>query len=270
MPIIGAHVSTSGGVVHAIANAKRIGAEGIQFFGASPQMWAARGPKPDEVKAFRAAYKDSGLRAAYLHAAYLVNLGSSNPIFFMKSVQSLIDHLAITEALGIDGLIFHLGSSKGMSREAALEQEIEGMRKVLAAVPGATHLLMENSAGGGEKIGASIEEMEYLFKKVDSERVKICLDTAHAFEAGMVSEYTPESVKKLVDGWNNAVGIENMTVIHANDSKTETESHHDQHQNIGQGFIGLKGFQALAGDARLRDKAWLLEVPGFDDEGPDE
>ncbi len=211
----------------------------------------------------------SGLKAAYLHAAYLVNLASSNDIFYLKSVRSLVDHLKIADALGINGLIFHIGSSKGMSREAALDQEVEGMKKVLKEVPGHTHLLMENTAGGGEKIGAAIEEMEYLFKKVNSERVKVCFDTAHALEAGQIMEYTGEMVKKLFDEWDRAVGLENIEVIHANDSKTAAGSHHDKHENIGQGFIGIDGFRALAGEPRLRDKVWLLEVPGFEDEGPD-
>jgi len=268
-PIIGGHVSAAGGFTSVITNAAAIGAEAVQFFGASPQMWAARQPKPEDAKLFRAAYAKSGIKAAYLHAAYLVNLASSNDIFYLKSVKSLVDHLNIAEALGIDGLIFHIGSSKGMSRSAALAQEVEGMKQVLVQVPGKTKLLMENTAGGGEKIGATIEEMAHLFKEVNSERVKICFDTAHGFEAGLVTEYTPETVKKLFDAWDEAVGLENITVIHANDSKTIAESHHDQHQNIGEGHIGLKGFKALAGEGRLWDKVWLLEVPGFEGEGPD-
>ena len=269
-PIIGGHVSTAGGVWNAVANAKRIGADAIQFFGASPQMWVARGPKEEEAKRFREAYRASGINAAYLHAAYLVNLASSNDIFYLKSVKSLVDHMHIAEALGINGLIFHVGSSKGMSRAAALAQEIEGMKRVLDEVPGTTQLLMENTAGGGEKIGATVEEMAHLFKEVNSPRVKVCFDTAHAFEAGLITEYTPENVKKLFDAWDAAIGLENLTVIHANDSMTEAESHHDRHQNIGEGHIGLKGFKALASEKRLHDKAWLLEVPGFEDAGPDE
>ncbi|MEK7512860.1 MAG: deoxyribonuclease IV [Patescibacteria group bacterium] len=269
MPIIGGHVSAEGGVASAVLNARRIGADAIQFFGASPQSWTTRQPTTDNVQRFKEAYVKSGLKAAYLHAAYLVNLASSNDIFYLKSVRSLVDHLKIADALGINGLIFHIGSSKGMSREAALDQEVEGMKKVLKEVPGHTHLLMENTAGGGEKIGAAIEEMEYLFKKVNSERVKVCFDTAHALEAGQIMEYTGEMVKKLFDEWDRAVGLENIEVIHANDSKTAAGSHHDKHENIGQGFIGIDGFRALAGEPRLRDKVWLLEVPGFEDEGPD-
>jgi deoxyribonuclease IV len=268
-PIIGGHVSAAGGFLNVIENAKRIGAEAVQFFGASPQMWIVRGPKEDEAKRFREAYARSGITAAYLHAAYLVNLASSNDIFYLKSVKSLADHLRIAETLGLDGLIFHIGSSKGMSREAALAQEVEGMRKVLEEVPGTTQLLMENTAGGGEKIGATVEEMAHLFKEVHSPRVKICFDTAHAFEAGLIREYTPENVRTLFDMWDASVGLENLTVIHANDSMTLAESHHDRHENIGQGHIGMKGFRALAGEVRLHDKIWLLEVPGFDGDGPD-
>ena len=270
LPPIGGHVSTAGGVQNAVANAKRIGADAIQFFGASPQSWTAKRPAHEDVSAFRRAYTASGLKAAYLHAAYLVNLASSDDIFYMKSVKSLTDHLSIADALCINGLIFHLGSSKGMSRGEALDQEVLGMRKVLDAVPGPTELVMENSAGGGEKVGTTIEEIAYLFKKMNSPRVKVCLDTAHAFEAGMVTDYTPATVKELFDDFDAAIGMKHLAAIHANDSKTKAESHNDKHENIGQGFIGMKGFRALAADARLHTVPWLLEVPGFEDEGPDE
>ena len=268
-PIIGGHVSAAGGVINTLENAKKIGAEAIQFFGSSPQMWYTKVPDRTEAEAFREAYAKSGIKAAYLHAAYLVNLASSNPDFYKKSIKSLLAHLTIAEMLGIDGLIFHIGSSKGMSREKALSQEIQGMREVLRESPGKALLVMENTAGGGEKVGANIEEMAHLFKGVDSPRVKICFDTAHAFEAGLITEYAPASIKKLFDAWDKYVGLEYIVAIHANDSKTAAGSHHDRHENIGEGHIGLQGFKNLSKEKRLWDKAWLLEVPGFTGEGPD-
>ena len=269
LPYIGAHVSANGGFGEALVRAEAMGATAMQIFGSSPRMWRARMPLAADARAFKAAYEKSTVKGLYLHAAYLVNVASSSPTIYNSSIQSLIDHLSIVEAIGGDGLIFHIGSSKGGTREEALAKEIMAIKKVLHAVPGKAKLLMENTAGGGEKIGVGIDEMAQMFNEVNSERLKICFDTAHAFEAGAVSAYTKESVKSLFNAWDKAIGVENIEVIHANDSKTESGSHHDRHENIGAGFIGLDGFKALAGDKRLRDKAWILEVPGFHELGPD-
>ena len=266
--LIGGHVSAAGGMKNAIDNAEAIGANAIQIFGSSPQTWAARMPSDADVAEYKKRLHISNVKQVYLHAAYLVNLASASDLIYRRSVQSLTDHLKIAEKIGAEGLIFHVGSSKGIARDEALQQEIEGMKKIIESVPGRAHLIMENTAGGGEKIG-SIEDIGFLFKKTGSHRVKICFDTAHAFEAGVVKEYTRASVSKLCDEMEDAFGLENLTAIHANDSKTIYESHHDQHQNIGEGHIGIVGFRALANEKRLRDKAWLLEVPGFSDEGPD-
>lgn len=266
--LIGGHVSAAGGLKNAINNAEAIGANAIQIFGSSPQTWVVRMPSDTDVTEYKKRLHASNVKQVYLHAAYLVNLASASDLIYRRSVQSLTDHLKVAEKIGAEGLIFHVGSSKGIARDEALRQEIEGMKKVIESVPGRAHLIMENTAGGGEKIW-SIEDIGFLFKKIGSRRVKVCFDTAHAFEAGIVKEYTKETVSKLCDEMDVAFGIENLAAIHANDSKTICESHHDQHQNIGEGYIGIAGFRALAREKRLRDKAWLLEVPGFSDEGPD-
>ena len=209
----------------------------------------------------------SSVKAVCLHAAYLVVCGSSTEIY-TYSMQSLMDHLKIAEV--IEGVIFHLGSTKGGTREEGFAREIEAMKKVLQAVPGKAQLIMENTAGGGDKIGAEIVDIERLMHGVNSPRVKVCYDTAHGFEAGLVESYTQASVKKLFDEFDKELGVENIVAIHANDSKTISGSNHDQHENIGDGHIGIEGFKALAGEKRLYNKAWLLEVPGFLCEGPDE
>ena len=155
-----------------------------------------------------------------------------------------------------------------MDKEKSLNQAISGMKKVLANVPGKSFLVMENTAGGGEKIGKTIEELAFIFKKIGSKRVKICLDTAHAFESGIV-KYDAGNIKAFADRVDKEIGLENVVAIHANDSKTLWNSHNDRHENIGEGYVGLPGFKALAKEKRLWDKAWLLEVPGFDNNGPD-
>lgn len=269
IPHIGGHVSTAGGISNAIPNGEAIGANTIQIFGSSPQMWFTKFPDESEIRKFKEAKEKSSIVSVYLHASYLVNLASVSENIYKKSIKNLSEHLKIAELIGTKGLIFHLGSSKGFKKEGGLDREVSAMREVLKNVLGRSELIMENSAGGGDKIGSDISEMQFLFERVNSPRVKICFDTAHAFEAGMIEEYTKENVKKLFDEWDEAVGLENLVAFHINDSKTAYDSHHDRHENIGEGYIGLDGFCTLASDTRLLNKAWILEVPGFDGGGPD-
>jgi deoxyribonuclease-4 len=212
--------------------------------------------------------EDSGVGPVFLHGAYLVNLASPTEEALKKSIVNLGLHLQIAEAIGAEGVIFHVGSGQEMPKESAMKKAITAMKIVLKNVPGKTQLIMENSASA-KKIGATAWEMGTMMAGVNSPRVKICIDTAHSFEAGLIESYTSNNIKKFLDGWDRAVGIENVVALHVNDSKTKYLSNHDRHENLGEGYIGLAGFKNLAKEKRLWDKAWLLEVPGFDNMGPD-
>ena len=269
-PYIGGHVSVAGGLWNAFENAANIGAECIQIFGANPRGYAAPMPLPVTLEKYHAARKaHPEVKKVYLHAGYLVNLASPNPEAVEKSIENLSAHLRIAELLAADGLIFHIGSGKEMPKDQALKQVVVAMKKVLDKAPGKANLLIENAAGGGAKIGADPTEIGEIMKGVGSLRVKVCIDTAHSFEAGLVEGYTKQNTKAFLKLWDDAVGLENVHALHVNDSKTELNSHHDRHENIGEGFIGLEGFRNLAQSPELYDKAWLLEVPGFDETGPD-
>ena len=268
-PKIGAHVSASGGLYKSIENAHAIGAECIQLFGASPQQWAVRMPSDEDIAKFKDARKKSDIGPVYLHAAYLPNLATLDDAMYEKSIKNLSEHLMIAERMGAEGLIFHVGSGKEAPKEEAIKKAVLGMKKILKSVSGKTLLVMENSAGGGQKLGSSAHEMGLMLGGVDLARIKICIDTAHAFEAGIVEGYTKDHVKQFCDEWDKEVGLGNVVALHVNDSKTVFNSHHDRHENICEGYIGLEGFKNLAREKRLHDKAWILEVPGFDGNGPD-
>lgn len=269
-PKIGAHVSVSGGLYKAIENAKTIGAETMQIFGASPRKWQAQPPKPEDVEKYKKLLAESGISPVYLHAPYLVNLASADKDLWDKSVKNLSEHLIIAELIGANGLVFHIGSSNGeSSKDSAILRVVEGMKEVLLKVPGKTQLIVENSAGGGQKVGSNAAEIKSILKKVGSDRVKVCFDTAHAYEAGIINGYTPENIKNLFDEWDREIGMENIVVFHINDSKTPFNSNNDKHENIGDGHIGIQGFMNLAKDSRLNGSSWILEVPGFDGNGPD-
>ena len=276
-PKIGAHVSAAGGLYKAIESAQKIGAECIQIFGASPRTWRGVLPSAEQVKKFRSAAAAAGINHIYLHASYLVNLASAKAYNREQSILSLIDHLRIADLLGARGLIFHLGSSGvGGDVNAAKKYTIEGINKILKVVSaspaggsGKAKLILENSAGGGAKLGLTFHEIGELFHGAASERLGICFDTAHGFEAGLIDDYTPEKTKKLFAEFDREIGLEHLMALHLNDSKTAFGSHHDRHENLGEGQIGLAGFKNLASDKRLWQADWILEVPGFDDLGPD-
>lgn len=269
MPLIGAHVSVAGGLYKAFENAKAIGAEAIQMFGASPRQWAVSLPTKAAVEQYFEAKKASDVKAVFLHAPYLPNIASPDKDNRKKSVAALASHLKIADLIKSDGLIFHIGSSKPLPREEAVDAIVASMQEILDAVPGTTHLIIENSAGGGSKIGSTPEEIGVIVKKLKSRRVRVCIDTAHAFEAGCIDEYTPKKIATFFDRCESAFGVETIVALHVNDSKTAFDSHHDRHENIGEGHIGLAGFQNLAKEKRISHTSWLLEVPGFDEQGPD-
>lgn len=265
---IGAHVSTAGGVSVAFENAEKIGAQAIQIFGSSPQQWLTRPPSDSQIKDFLKEKIERGI-PAYLHAGYLVNLASPNPELRKKSINSLSEHFQIAQSLKADGLIFHLGSSGDSGAETGIKHLISGIKEVLKNVPGSSRLLLENSAGGGNKLGSTPDQLSEIFSGVNSNRVKICFDTAHAFEAGIIQYKNASEIKTFFDSLDKKIGIKNIEAIHANDSKTKFDSSSDRHENIGLGLIGKQGFKNLAGEKRLHDKIWILEVPGLDDQGPD-
>lgn len=269
MPIIGAHVSAAGGLYKAFENAKAIGARAIQIFGASPRQWVGKFPEHDVIEQFKTEYKASNISCVFLHAPYLANLASPNPFVVKQSIASLVLHLKIAEAIGAQGLIFHPGSGKGMENKKALKQVSDNMKKVLMGVPGKSELIIENTAGGGNKVGATLQDLKDMLNGAKNPRVKICFDTAHAYESGLIEEYTPKNIKSLFDAFDKTIGLDKLSAIHANDSKTPMNSHNDRHENIGKGCIGISGFKNLAKEKRLHSIPFILEVPGFSQEGPD-
>ncbi len=272
LPLLGMHVSAAGGAWRAVARGEEMGAKAIQFFGASPRSYSAKLPTDEEARLFRETYAASPIGSAYMHAAYLANLASDKPNLRAMSRKNLIAHLQIAEAYGIDGLIFHPGSYGTQLPEEGIAHVAAGMKAVIEAVPGTSRLLIENTAGGGTKLGGNPEEIAAMLAAVDMpERTGVCLDTAHAFEAGIVDDYAdPEILDAFFARWDATAGFARTYAVHANDSKTVAGSHHDQHENIGDGHIGLAGFQALAQCGRLAHAAWMLEVPGLENMGPDQ
>ncbi|MCH8062910.1 MAG: deoxyribonuclease IV [Chloroflexi bacterium] len=264
---LGAHVSTAGGVHNAVDRAQEIGAEAIQIFASSPRAWAFKPPKEEHLVAFHEKSREVGLGPIFLHGSYLVNVGGT-PELVEKSVQSLTQHMNAAGELGAKGVIFHSGSHKGVGFDAVLDQAAAALNEVLSNSPEDVQLIIENCAGMGAQIGASFQELGRMIKAVDSDRIKICLDTEHAFAAGY-NIADPDAIDAAMKEFDDEIGLDRLVVVHANDAKVELGSGVDRHENIGEGHIGLDGFQTIMGHSAFRDVPFLLEVPGVDKKGPD-
>jgi deoxyribonuclease-4 len=268
VPILGAHVDSSGGLHLSYERAKAMGADAIQVHPTPPGFWGS--PKLDEARiaAFKEAAAKHGNPPFYFHAVYLINLAGDDTTLRQRSESTLTGYLRAADELGINGVIFHTGSHKGAGFETRLPSILGHLRSVLErANPKHARLLIENNAGLGGCVGARFEEIQQMLSGLDDERVGVCFDTCHAFASGY-DERTPETVSKTIDELDRVVGLKRVDVIHANDSVTGLGSNRDRHANIGAGEIGEAGFRALLHEPRLATLPFILEVPGAGG-GPD-
>jgi deoxyribonuclease-4 len=265
---IGAHVSTAGGISKALARGQEIGCESIQIFGSSPQSWAFKPVPEAEIAAFRQGLADTGLGPVFLHAIYLINLGTPNQDNLQKGVQSLINYLNLAADIGAAGVIFHPGSHQGVGYEGIFQQAVDAIQRVLEASPEGPCLALENMAGMGQHIGAKFEELGGILEAVDSPRLKVCLDTQHSLAAGY-DLTNREGVAAMLAEFEQTIGLEKLVAVHANDSKGPLGCGIDRHENIGEGHIGEAGFEAIMAHPAFRDVPFFLEVPGFEGKGPD-
>ena len=268
---LGAHVSTAGGLDKAIDRGLEIGCETIQIFGSSPQGWAYRSLPEAQTSAFLEKAKDAGIGPVFFHAIYLINLGTANPTMLEKGIQSLVNYMNLAAEVEAGGVIFHPGSHKGAGYEGIFDQTVSSIERVLENAPDGPQLCLENTAGMGHHIGAKLEELGRIRAAVSSayrHRLKVCLDTQHAFAAGY-DIATRDGLEAMLAEFDETIGLDNLVAVHANDSKYPLGGGVDRHENIGQGYIGLQGFENLIGSSAFKDVPFFLEVPGFDNNGPD-
>lgn len=265
---IGAHVSTAGGLSNAISRGQEIGCEAIQIFGSSPQAWAFKTVPGDQIELFKQGLKDLGIGPVFLHAIYLINLGTASKETMQKGIDSLIDYMDLAAKVGAGGVIVHPGSHGGQGFEAVLPQVADALKIVLDASPEGPVLALENMAGMGKHIGAKFDELADILAAVNSPRLKICLDTQHAFAAGYdLTNF--KGIQSMLNELDAGPGCANVVAVHANDSKRVCGSGIDRHDNIGDGFIGEAGFAAIMENPTLSNVPFFLEVPGFEGKGPD-
>ena len=263
--LLGAHVSTQGGVHHALARGRAIGATAIQVFTKTPNQWREPALSEEVRTAFRRECERSGIARIVAHDSYLINLATPDPVLAARSVESFTQELRRCDLLGIPAVVSHPGNFID-DREAGIRRNAAAIARCLRAVPGEVMVLLETTAGSGTSLGATFEELAALREAVDESvrhRIAFCVDTCHLYAAGydLVRDY--DGVWRR---WKRIIGFELLRCIHLNDSKTPFGSRRDRHELIGEGALGPEPFRRIMRDTRLRKVMKVIETPKGDDE----
>ncbi|MBI4898580.1 MAG: deoxyribonuclease IV [Actinobacteria bacterium] len=264
--LIGAHVSTSGGLIKAIERGTEFGCTAIQIFNQSPRMWRPTAYDDADFAAFREAMEASPIDAVVIHAIYLINPGSTDKELAKKSLDSLTHALRVGDAIGSAGVVLHPGHVKDETYAQTIKRIAGTVKKALKASE-SCRVLLENAAGR-KAVGCEFGQLRDLIDLLDGDpRVGVCVDSCHSHAAGY-DVRTIDAVTATVDQLDAAVGLDRLHALHLNDSRDEFESHRDRHANLGEGMIGKSGMQAFLSEPRFEGLPMLMEIPGTDKEGP--
>jgi len=239
--------------------AKDLECDTLQFFTRNPRGWRYVSLDPKEVEAFRFKACEMDLYPLVVHMPYLPNLASDDGLLYQKSLESLKVELERCRLLGVDYLVTHVGKTKGKGRKKGMERVAQALMEVLEL--SGPLILLENTAGQGSELGFRVEELGDIVSMVgEGPRLGICIDTAHAFQAGYPI-HTPDGLEGFLDEVSQWVGLERLRLLHLNDSRTPLGSRVDRHWHIGEGYIGLEGLKGIIRHPVLRDLPAIMETP---------
>ena len=261
--MLGAHVSSQGGVGNAPARGAALRATAIQLFTKTPNQWRERVLEPAEIERFRSEVQRHGLEVAVAHDSYLINLASPDPQLRERSMESFCHELERSRALGLRAVVSHPGNYID-DRDAGLERNARAYAQCLSAMPGDVEVWIEGTAGSGTALGARFEELRELRNAlpVDTQaRVAFCLDTAHLHAVG----YDLSRIETVWEEFDRVIGLGLLKCLHLNDSRAAAGSRVDRHEWIGEGRIGPEPFRRIMRDAALGHVAKIIETPKRDD-----
>lgn len=263
MPLLGAHVSISGGIYKAPQRGKDIGCDAIQIFSKNQMQWTAKPLTTQEAEKFKKELVVNDIKDTVIHTSYLINIGSPDKEKLEKSRNALIDEFERARLLGIPYIVLHPGSHMGKGEELGLDIVAESINYIFDIIKGNnTMLLLETTAGQGSNLGYKFEQIAYLIEKTkDKDRIGVCFDTCHIFAAGYDIR-TKEAYEKTIREFDKIIGIPNLKAIHLNDSKNDIGTRKDRHEHIGKGYIGLSAFEFIVNDERFANIPMILETPG--------
>jgi len=257
----GAHISSAKPFSQSITRAKEIGCDCMQIFVNPPQRCNPAPVDEAEIAKFLKLNKEAGIDPVIIHSIYLNNLASDNPFYYAASIKSLTDDMKKAQKIGALGVNTHLGSTKGKDFNEVLPKVTAAIEEILKATEGdETYFIIENAAGAGNIIGDTIEEIAKIIQSMKSPRIKVLIDTAHAYESGY-NLNDKDSLDKFIQQFDEQIGLNQLVGFHLNDSKTELNSKRDRHADLGHGFLGLETFRNIVTHPKLKDKFGILETP---------
>lgn len=262
---IGAHVSAAGGIFNAPDNAAKLGCEVFQIFSRSPQGGPAPKLTNDIVGKFKAGVKAKKLSQVVIHTPYYINFASTTPRIRYGSISIVREELERGSLIGAEYVVTHLGSTKDAGPKVGFHKTWRSIQRILDGYKGTCTLLMEMSAGAGDLVGGSFEQLAELLKNIESDikykgKVHVCIDTCHAFAAGYDLR-TKSDVDATFKKFDQVVGLKRLKLFHANDSMFGLGDHRDRHEHIGKGKIGLEGFRTIVNHPKLKHLNMILETP---------
>jgi deoxyribonuclease IV len=261
--LIGAHVSTGGGLPKAIERAREMNCESIQIFNQSPRMWRPTRYSDEDFAAFREAMEASKVRAVAIHAIYLINPATKDAEMRRKSLDSLTHALRVGDGIGAMGVVIHPGALKEDTRTNARKRAVNLIKEALAET-NRCRILYENTAGSPQLLGLDFDETAELIDRTGGpNRLGLCIDSCHLHATGY-DVRTPEGMKELVDEIDSKIGLEQLKLLHVNDSRDARGSNRDRHAPIPNGEIGRPGMRAFIGEPRLQGLPAVLEGPGVE------
>lgn len=259
--LIGAHVSTAGGLVKAVGRGEEIGAASIQIFNQSPRAWKPTNYTAEDFAEFREAVEASGIESVIIHAVYLINPATPEKDLRKKSLESLAHALSIGDGIGATGVVLHPGSRKDADLIPAMVRSGEVIGEAISRTESCP-ILIEQMAGHKGILGHTFEEIEAITEAAGGgDRIGVCLDSCHLFAAGYDIR-TPESITRVVDDLERLVGKKRLKALHLNDSKDPFESKRDRHEDVGIGEIGDKSMSWFLSEPRFDELPATLETPG--------
>ena len=266
--LIGAHVSTAGGLANAVERGVERDCDAIQIFHQSPRAWKPTNYGPDDYAAFNEAFAASQLGSVVIHAVYLINTCSPDPEIAEKSLASLTHALRVGDAIGADGVVLHAGSRKQDPLEEAVARSGALVREALAETESCP-VLFENTAGTTGPLGRDFDELAMLVDAAGAGgRIGICIDCCHLFASGF-EIVEPDQLAVVVDDLDRIVGLDRLRCLHVNDSAVPMGANRDKHANVGEGEMGERGIATFLSEPRFEDLPALLETPGPDKKGSD-
>jgi deoxyribonuclease-4 len=259
--LVGAHLSTAGGIETAIERATQIKATAIQIFTRTSRSWTTKPYSDDEVNAFINKQNESNIQRVVSHASYLINLGSSDPALAKKSIDALTNEITRCDLIRIPSVVLHPGAHVGAGYDIGIQNIAQGLNTVFSQTPNTVSVALETMAGQGSTIGHSFEQLAQIAAAVSHpERIAFCLDTCHMHAAGH-NFSTKKDYDELMNTIDRLLGLKNVHVMHINDAKVEHGSRKDRHEKLGLGKINIDVFRWIVNDQRLAHAPKILETP---------